>query len=135
MLLLIGAVAAAGVLGSFTDWLFMGVLFHSAYNRHPEVWRPGIAAGQDKNAILLSVAIGFVMTGAIAALCVFAGVSGIGGGLIVALLAWIAGPLALMLINGLFIKLDIRIIAAHSIGYLARFVLAGVAAGMVLPIS
>jgi hypothetical protein len=132
MLLLIGMAVLAGVLGSVTDWLFMGVLFHDAYNRHPEVWRPAIAAGQDRTAVLLSVAIGFVMSFAIVGLCALADVAGVVQGTLVALLAWIAGPLAVMMINGLFIKLDPRIIAAHSIGYLLRFVLAGAAAGLAL---
>jgi len=132
MLLVVGAAVVAGMLGSFTDWLFMGVLFHDSYNRYPEVWRPGIAAGTEKTAILISTAIGFVMTFAIVGLCVLAGVSDVAQGCGVALLAWTAGPLAIMVINALFIKLDARIVAAHSIGYLLRFVLAGAAAGMAL---
>ena len=135
MLLVIGATVVAGVLGSFTDWLFMGVLFHDSYNRHPEIWRPGIAAGRERTAILLSTAIGFLMTFAIVGLCVVAGVSGIAQGCGVALLAWVAGPLAIMVINGLFIKMDARVVVAHSIGYLLRFVLAGAAAGLVLPLQ
>jgi len=135
MLLLIGMAVLAGVLGSVTDWLFMGVLFHDAYNRHPEVWRPAIAAGRDKTAVLLSVAIGFVMSFAIVGLCALADVAGVVQGTLVALLAWIAGPLAVMAINGLFIKLDPRIIVAHSIGYLLRFVLAGAAAGLALSLQ
>jgi len=135
MLLLIGMAVLAGVLGSVTDWLFMGVLFHDAYNRHPEVWRPAIAAGRDKTAVLLSVAIGFVMSFAIVGLCALADVAGVVQGTLVALLAWIAGPLAIMAINGLFIKLDPRIIVAHSIGYLLRFVLAGAAAGLALSLQ
>jgi membrane protein YqaA with SNARE-associated domain len=135
MLLLIGVAVLAGVLGSVTDWLFMGVLFHDAYNRHPEVWRPAIAAGRDKTAVLLSVAIGFVMSFAIVGLCALADVAGVVQGTLVALLAWIAGPLAVMVINGLFIKLDPRIIVAHSIGYLLRFVLAGAAAGLALSLQ
>ena len=134
MLIVAGATIAAGVLGSLTDWLFMGVLFHGAYNRYPEVWRPDIAAGQERNAILLSAVIGFVMSAAIVALCGYAHVGSAGGGLLVAVLAWIAGPLALMTINGLFIKLDVRVIVAHSFGYLARFALAGIAAGLTLPL-
>jgi membrane protein YqaA with SNARE-associated domain len=135
MLLLIGMAVLAGVLGSVTDWLFMGVLFHDAYNRHPEVWRPAIAAGRDKTAVLLSVAIGFVMSFAIVGLCALADVAGVVQGTFVALLAWIAGPLAITVINGLFIKLDPRIIVAHSIGYLLRFVLAGAAAGLALSLQ
>jgi hypothetical protein len=132
MLLVVGAAVAAGVLGSFTDWLFMGVLFHEAYHRYPEIWRPGVAAGSEKRAILISSVIGAAMSFAIVGLCVLAHIAGITQGLLVALLAWIAGPLGLMLINGLFIKLDGRIIASHAIGYLMRFAIAGISAGLAL---
>lgn len=135
MLLVVGAALVAGLLGSFTDWLFMGVLFHDAYHRYPEVWRPAIAAGQEKTAILLSAAIGFVMSFAIVGLCALAGAAGVVQGALMALLAWIAGPLAIMAINGLFIKLDPRVIVAHSIGYLLRFVLAGAAGGFALSLQ
>ena len=33
------AVVAAGVAGSFTDWLFFGMIFHDKYLVHPEVWK------------------------------------------------------------------------------------------------
>jgi hypothetical protein len=135
MLLLIGMAVLAGALGSVTDWLFMGVLFHDAYNRYPEVWRPGIAGGKDKTAILLSVGIGFIMSFAIVGLCWLAGMTSIRDGLTVALLTWVAGPLAIMIINGLFIKLDRLVVISHSVGYLLRFVLAGVAAGFALSLQ
>ena len=130
--MVVAAALAAGLLGSLTDWLFMGFLFHDAYGRYPEVWRPAIAAGTERIAILLSIGIGFIMSFAIVGLCWLAGVTTIGGGMAVSLLAWIAGPLAVMAINGLFIKLDVCIIASHSIGYLLRFMLAGAAAGLAL---
>jgi hypothetical protein len=132
MLFLMGMAVVAGLLGSVTDWFFMGRLFHDAYNRYPEVWRPGIAQGNEKNAIFLSVGIGFLMSFAVVGLCALAGVTGITGGLALALLAWVAGPLAITAINGLFMKLDPRVILSHSVGYLLRFLLAGVAAGLAL---
>jgi hypothetical protein len=55
-----------------------------------------------------------------------------GVGLVVALLAWIAGPLIVLVINGTFIKLDPRITIAHAAGYLARMLLAGASAGIAL---
>ena len=130
----VGAAIAAGVLSSLTDWLFMGVLFHAAYNRHPEIWRSAIAAGQEKSAILISATIGIVMTVAIVALCSVAQVRSVEAGLLVAILAWVAGPLAILTINGHFIKLDVRVIGAHSVGYPARFALAGIVAGLTLPL-
>ncbi len=58
---LIAAIAVAGTLGSFTDWLFMGVLFHERYNRYPEVWWPGLRqkAG-DVRAIVIASVLGYV---------------------------------------------------------------------------
>ena len=133
--MLIGAVLAAGILSTFTDWLFMGVLFHDAYNTYPEVWRPGIREGKDKGAIIWASVLGFVISAGVIALCAVAGVSGIWSGLGVALLAWIAGPPVVIIINNVFVKIDAKITVAHCLGYLARMLIAGAAAGIVLPLS
>ena len=132
MLTIILAIVVAGVLGSLTDWLFMGVLFHDAYNRHPEIWRPGVREGESRGAIIASSVLGFVITAAVVALCVLAHVTGIVGGLDVAALAWLAGPPVVIIVNGMFIKIDPKITIAHCLGYGARIVLAGLAAGVAL---
>jgi hypothetical protein len=38
------AIVVAGFVATFTDWLFMGVLFHDRYMRYPEVWREEVRA-------------------------------------------------------------------------------------------
>jgi hypothetical protein len=124
------AFLVAGTLGSLTDWLFMGVLFHAAYNRYPEVWWP--RGGNNSVAIIWASALGYLMTAGVFGLCMVAHAHSILQGLVVAVLAWIAGPLVPIVVNGFFIKLDPRITFAHSIGYLARLALAGIAAGAVL---
>lgn len=126
------AIVAAGVAGSFTDWLFMGVLFHAAYDRYPEIWRPSVREGGERVAILWSTALGMVITTAVVALCVLARVHTIAGGLGVGALAWLAGPPVVILNNHLFIKFDARVTFAHCLGYLARSLLAGLAAGVAL---
>jgi hypothetical protein len=131
--LLVAAVFGAGTLGTFTDWLFMGVLFHDAYNRFPEVWRPGIREGTERNAIIWSSVLGYVMSGGVIALCELAGVHDVMRGLIVAGVAWLAGPFVILVINGFFIKIDPKITFAHCLGWLVRMAIAGVAAGLVLP--
>ncbi len=93
--ILIAAIIAAGILGSFSDWLFMGVLIHGAYNTYPEIWKPGIREGKETGAIIWATVIGFVMAAAIIALCAVASVANVWSGLGVALLIWIAGPLPL----------------------------------------
>ncbi|HEY0105930.1 MAG TPA: DUF1761 family protein [Rhizomicrobium sp.] len=133
--MLVAAAFGAGTVAMVTDWLFMGVLFHDAYNTHPEIWRPGIREGTERRAIVASSLIGYVMSGAVAALCAFAGAAGIGAGLAVALLAWIAGPLVVLTIDGFFIKIDAKITFAHCLGWLARMALAGAAAGYALSLS
>ncbi|HEX4303588.1 MAG TPA: hypothetical protein VHZ78_12405 [Rhizomicrobium sp.] len=130
--MLFAAGFGAGLVGGLTDWLFMGVLFHDAYNRFPEVWRPGIRAGSERSAIIWSSMLGFVMSGAVVALCAIAGIHGIVAGLEIAALVWLAGPFVVVVVNGFFIKIDNRITVAHCIGWLARMLIAGAAAGFVL---
>lgn len=129
--MIVAGILAAGTLAVFTDWLFMGVLFHDAYNRYPEVWWPGVREGKETGPIIWSSAIGYAVTCAIFALCAFAGVRSIPSGLDVAAMAWLAGPLSVIVINGFFIRMDTRITFSHSIGYLVRFAIAGTAAGFV----
>ncbi|HEY3638856.1 MAG TPA: hypothetical protein VGK90_11970 [Rhizomicrobium sp.] len=127
------AVIASGILASFTDWLFMGVLFHDAYHRYPEIWWPGLhVKAADSRAIAISSGLSFITMAAMIGLIDLAGVRSIEGALIVAVLAWAAGPLVMQVTNGFWIKTDPRITFAHSLGYLARFLLAGLAAGIAL---
>ena len=130
--MLIAAIAVAGTVSSFTDWLFMGVLFHDRYNRFPEVWWPGVRDGSERSAIIYSSVLGYVGAAAVAGLCALVGVHDIQGGLIVSILAWVAGPLVMQVTNGFWIKTDPAITLSHSLGYLARFLIAGVAAGIAL---
>lgn len=127
----IAAALGAGTLGAFTDWLFMGVLFHDAYNRFPEIWRPGIRGGAERAAIIWSSLLGYVMSGAVVALCRITHTHGIAGCLTVAGLVWLAGPFVVVTVNGFFIKIDPRITFAHCLGWLARIAIAGLAAGLV----
>ena len=132
MLKLAAAVVIAGTLGSFTDWLFMGVLFHGAYNRYPEVWRPGVRDGKSRNAIILASLLGYVMTAAVVALCAIAHIRSTQDGLLIGALAWLAGPAAVVVINNSFVKIDGKITFAHCLGYGVRLLLAGAAAGVAL---
>ena len=130
--MLIGAVVVSGTLATFTDWLFMGVLFHQHYNRYPEVWWPEFREKGDKKAIIYSAVLAYVTSAAIVALCCFARSHSLAQALILSLLAWIAGPVVVLVTNGFWIKIDPRVTFAHTLGWLARFVLAGAAAGFVL---
>jgi hypothetical protein len=129
---ILGAVVVAGLVSSFTDWLFMGVLFHDRYNKFPDTWWPRSGPDAERGAILWSTALGFITSAAVIGLCIYAGVTSIKGALIVAALAAAAGPLVTTITNGMWIKIDPLVTAAHTVGYIVRFLVAGVAAGVIL---
>jgi hypothetical protein len=132
MWMLVAAIAVAGTVGMFTDWLFMGVLFHDAYNRYPEVWREGVLGGRDRGPIIWASVLGYAMTAGVVVLCAMAHVRSVAAGLEVGALAWIAGPPVVIIVANMFVKMDPKITLAHCIGYGARLLLAGAAAGFVL---
>jgi hypothetical protein len=47
----------------FTDWLFMGLLFHRDYMRYPEFWRRKPGEKGEAAAVIYSVATGFLTCG------------------------------------------------------------------------
>jgi hypothetical protein len=129
---IIAAIVASGILSSFTDWFFMGVLFHDRYQKYPEVWWPRSGQAAERGAIMSSTALGFVTAAAVALLCEYAGVTSIIGGLIVGALAAAAGPLVISPTAGMWIKIDPLVTVAHTAGYIVRFLIAGLAAGIAL---
>jgi hypothetical protein len=133
--LLIAAVIVAGTFATLTDWLFMGVLFHERYHRYPEVWWPDITAkqGGDRRAIIYSSALTYVTAAGIIALCAAVGATEIRSALLVSTLAWLAGPLVVTVTNGFWVKIDPMITLMQSLGHLARMLIAGLAAALVLP--
>jgi hypothetical protein len=128
---LIVAVIAAGVISSFSDWYFMGVLFRDRYRTYPETWWPRTKADETK-PILYSTAVGFITAAGVIALCEMTGATDIKSALTVAVIAWAAGPLAVTVTNGFWVKIDPYVTFAHATGYLARFVIAGIAAAIAL---
>jgi hypothetical protein len=131
----LAAILVGGLVAILTDWLFMGVLFHDAYNSYPEIWWPGVRDGETRGAVIWSCALGFVMTAGVVALCAVAGAGSLWSGIGVGFIAFLAGPLVIILINAQFVKTDVWIIVSHSLGYLTRMLIAGAAAGLILPLS
>jgi len=128
--MLVAAALVAGTLATFTDWLFMGVMFHARYLRYPDVWWP--AENGNRRKIIISSMLGYVASAAIVALAAIANMHGVGNALCLAIVAWIAGPLVVIVTNGFWIRIDPRITLAHCLGWLARFAIAGLTAGLVL---
>ena len=126
------AILVAGTLSTFTDWLFMGVLFHERYFKYPEVWRPDFRdKGADRRAILYSSLLDYVTAAGVVVLCLVAGARDLHGALIVAALAWAAGPLVGTITQWVWFKIDGLVSFAHTLGYLARFLIAGAAFALI----
>jgi hypothetical protein len=126
------AVFAAGTIASFTDWYFFGVLYHDRYFIFPETWWP--REPSNTKPILYSTALGYITAAAVIALCAMAGVDGIWSGIKVAFIAWLSGAFVQVATTYIWIRIDLRVTIAHAVGYLARFLIAGIAAGIALPL-
>lgn len=130
--MILAAIVAAAVPALLTDWLFMGILFHEAYNTYPEIWWPYVRDGETRSALIWSGLLGVLMSAAVVLVCHLAGDPGLPEALAIAFAMFAAGPLALLLINFQFVKADLWQLVSHLAGYLARFVIAGAAAGLIL---
>ena len=118
---LLWAALAGAVLGSLAEWLFAGILFHGRYQLHPDTWRGGpegkrIAAAQ---ALVLITSTAFVL------LAGKLGQNDLRGGLKLAAMIWLIGPLPLLAANALFIKVDPIVTASHAAGWLVKLLLIG----------
>ena len=127
---LVWAALIGAVLGSLADWLFAGVLFHSRYQLHPEVWRPG--AGAVRSRIVLAQALALVTSAAFVALAWKTRETELMPALKLAAMIWLIGPLPLLLANGLFIKIDPLVTASHAAGWLVKLLLIAAATAWML---
>src|SRR5215471_12921262 len=122
--IIVVAVFAAGTIASFTDWYFFGVLFHDRYFLHPETWWP--RERSNTKPILYSTALGYITAAAVIALCAMAGVDSIWSGIKVAFVAWLSGSFVQVATTYIWIRIDLKVTIAHALGYLARFLIAGI---------
>ena len=120
------AVSEAAI--SLSDWIFFGVIFHAKYMTTPEVWR----GGSEAKKIAWSLAVALIGTAGFLFLCVRAGAGGYAGALWLALLVWGAASLPYSVTNVLFVKYDPSLALSHSLGWLARLVIAALAYGWLL---
>lgn len=126
---LLWAVLAGAILGSLADWLFAGVLFHDRYKAHPEVWRP---TSNDAKRVTLAQLTTLVTAGAFTGLAYRLGQIDLKDALTLAAMVWLIAPLPLLVVNGLFIKIDWMVTASHAAGWLAKLLLCGVAVAFFL---
>jgi hypothetical protein len=122
------AVLASGVAGWFTDWFFMGFLFHRKYLETPEVWRS--QPGQPETGkIVFSSLLGLVASGAFIYLCYWTQALPIlRADIRMAAVVWLVAPVPLILTNVLWMKFHPLLGMSHMLGWLARFIVTGVIA-------
>jgi len=129
------AVGASGVATSFTDWLFMGKLFHAKYLETPETWRvkPGSGPGQsDVRSIVASSLLGMVSCAAFIWLARWTDALTVRSELHMAELVWVAAAVPIIFSNIVWIKMHPLLGVSHSLGWLARFAISGLIGGWLL---
>jgi hypothetical protein len=117
------ALVAATVGISLSDWLFFGVIFHGDYMKTPELWRPV----PESQKIAVSMVFAVLGTAAFLVLAQRTGVQGFGPAVTLSALVWLAAALPQTLTNTLYLKYSARLGLSHSLGWLARLVIAAAA--------
>ncbi len=105
------------VVASLADWLFAGVLFHDRYMRHPEVWR---SPGGNTRGIIAAQVLTIPTVLGMFALLHLTGARSIGPALLVATLVWGIAAAPAQIVNGIFVKIDAAVVAAHTVGWLVK---------------
>jgi len=120
------AIGLSGLATTFTDWLFMGVLFHNKYLATPEIWR--LKPGQSETrGIVLSSLLGVSSCAAFLYFYIWSGTPFVyPATLQIAFLFWVAAPVPIIFSNIVWIKMHPLLGVSHSLGWLARFVVTGI---------
>jgi hypothetical protein len=125
------AVGASGVATSFTDWIFMGKLFHPKYLETPETWR--VKPGQsDTRKVVASSLLGVVSCAAFIWLARWTDALTVRSELHMAELVWMAAAVPIIFSNIVWIKMHPLLGVSHSLGWLARFAISGLIGGWLL---
>jgi hypothetical protein len=125
------AVGASGVATSFTDWIFMGKLFHEKYLETPEIWR--MKPGQSNTrSVVASSLLGVVSCAAFIWLARWTDALTVRSELHMAELVWMAAAVPIIFSNIVWIKMHPLLGVSHSLGWLARFAISGLIGGWLL---
>lgn len=127
-----GAVLAATVVSSFTDWFFFGVLFHSRYQAYPEVWRSEFSGNKEWKAVLMATVLSIFMAGTFLFLVHGLALRGFLRPLELALAIWVIAVLPITVTNFIFIKLHPGVLVSHLLGWLMRLTVFAVSFAVIL---
>ena len=123
------AVLTSGIVSSLTDWLFMGDWLYKRYDRHPEIWRFPGGQGETK-AIAWASLFPFLTCFVFVFVCDRLHLFSPTATLKLALAIWLIGPLPLLVVNSLFMKVTPAITASYALGWLVKFIVAGLAVAL-----
>ncbi len=124
-------VLAAGSVASLTDWLFMGDWVYKRYDKNPEIWRHPHGQGELK-AIAYAAPLPFATCAIFTVLCASLNLHSYGATVKLGLAIWLIGPLPLLIVNALFIRLPAAITTSYSLGWLVKLVVAATAVALLL---
>lgn len=122
------AVIAATIAISLTDWLFFGMLFHGRYDKTPEVWRQ-IPEGKK---ITVSMIFAFIGSAAFMALAHHLHADDAAALCVLTFHTWLAASLPQTVTNTVYLKYDPMLVVTHSLGWLARLVVAAAAYAIIV---
>jgi len=119
------AVLAGGIVASLTDWLFMGDWLYRRFNAYPEIWR--VHGRNETKAILWASLLPFLTCAVFDCVCVRLHLHSYSSTFKLSAAVWLIGPLPLIIVNSLFIKIEAGIAAAHAAGWLVKLLVAALA--------
>lgn len=119
-------VISGAVAMTISDWIFMGILAHPHFAKHPEVWRESVG-GSQRTPVAVNTLLAFLSSFVFTAVCYHQSwhrffVTGH-----VALVIWAVAALPLLVVNGLWIKMAPMATFWQVIGWLVRLELLALA--------
>jgi len=123
------AVVIGLVLASLADWLFAGVLFHDRYQTYPEVWR---FRGANPKALVAAQALSVPTVVGLVILIEWTRMTDLPSAITIALLVWACAAAPPIVANGIYIKIDWRVVASHCVGWMVKLGLVAAATSFIL---
>lgn len=126
------ATALGMLIGTFTDWFFGGVLFHSKYQIEPQIWRAYVNPGAEHQRVAWAIAISVLTFGGFAWLYTILDLHSWPRSIGLAVFIWLISALPLLLTHALFIRLHPATTFAHSAGWLVKLLTASAASVLLI---